>query len=58
MIKEPKGVFYEAGKEPVIERVFRLIERYPSRSAAARAWGIRRTTTAGRIYSLHLVLAN
>lgn len=40
MIKEPKGVFYEADKEPVIERVFRLIERYPSRSAAARAWGI------------------
>ncbi|WP_061770231.1 hypothetical protein [Serratia symbiotica] len=40
MKKEPKGVFYEAGKEPVIERVFRLIERYPSRSAAARAWGI------------------
>lgn len=27
-------------KEPVIERVFKLIERYPSRSAAARAWGI------------------
>jgi len=38
--KEPKGVFEEPGKEPVIERVFRLIERYPSRSAAARAWGI------------------
>lgn len=28
-------------KEPVIERIFQLIEqRYPSRSAAARAWGI------------------
>lgn len=40
MIKEPKGVFHEEGKEPVIERVFQLIDRYPSRSAAARAWGI------------------
>lgn len=40
MQKEPKGVFQGKGKEPVIERVFMMIERYPSRSAAARAWGI------------------
>lgn len=40
MRKEPKGVFHEEGKKPIIERVFQLIERYPSRSAAARAWGI------------------
>lgn len=40
MSKEPKGVFQEKVKEPVIERVFMMIDRYPSRSAAARAWGI------------------
>lgn len=28
------------GKEPVIERIGMLTKRYPSRSAAARAWGI------------------
>lgn len=27
-------------KEPVIERIFKLVARYPSRSEAARAWGI------------------
>ncbi len=27
------------GKEPVIERIGMLTKRYPSRSAAARAWG-------------------
>lgn len=40
MPKEPSGVFVDQSKEPVIERVFQLVERYPSRSAAARAWGI------------------
>ncbi|ATF95196.1 hypothetical protein CO704_12200 [Cedecea neteri] len=40
MSKEPRGVFVEHSKEPVIERIFKLIERYPSRSAAARAWNI------------------
>ena len=27
-------------KEPVIERITELVRKYPSRSAAARAWGI------------------
>lgn len=40
MRKEPKSVFQEAEKEPIIERIFQLVERYPSRSAAARAWDI------------------
>lgn len=30
----------EQSKEPIIERMAYLIRRYPSRSAAARAWGI------------------
>ncbi|MGK0737321.1 hypothetical protein ACSFCT_11080 [Yokenella regensburgei] len=38
--KEPKGSLPTEGKEPVIERIFQLVDRYPSRSAAARAWGI------------------
>ncbi|AHE72584.1 hypothetical protein M942_04690 [Enterobacter ludwigii] len=40
MRKEPLSVLQEAAKEPVIERIFQLVERYPSRSAAARAWDI------------------
>ncbi|WP_272693085.1 hypothetical protein [Providencia sp. PROV077] len=40
MKKEPKGSFGSNPKEPVIERVFQLVDRYPSRSAAARAWDI------------------
>ncbi|HIA8654834.1 TPA: hypothetical protein ACWSQO_002365 [Klebsiella pneumoniae] len=40
MIKKPEGAFLEDDKEPVIERINELIQRYPSRSAAARAWGI------------------
>ncbi|MFV0261355.1 MAG: hypothetical protein ACK5JN_02800 [Kluyvera sp.] len=40
MGKEPEGVFLGAGKEPVIDRIFTLVERYPSRNAAARAWGV------------------
>lgn len=38
--KEPGSSFTKEKKEPVIDRVFQLVERYPSRSAAARAWGI------------------
>lgn len=38
--KIPKGSFVAPTKEPLIERVIQLAERYPSRSAAARAWGI------------------
>lgn len=40
MSKEPQGAFQEQDKEPVIERITQLTRRYPSRSAAARAWGI------------------
>lgn len=38
------GTFLPEGKEPVIERVFRLVDRYPSKSAAARAWGMNIST--------------
>lgn len=34
------GAFPRKDKKPIIERVFRLVERYSSRNAAARAWGI------------------
>ncbi|EAB2878598.1 hypothetical protein FX488_16600 [Salmonella enterica] len=44
MRKEPQGSFPEQEKEPIIERIFRLVERYPSRNAAARAWGINEGT--------------
>lgn len=44
MRKEQQGSFPEQGKEPIIERIFRLVERYPSRNAAARAWGINEGT--------------
>lgn len=48
MTRRPLGTFIEGGKAPtVIERVFQLIERYPSRSAAARAWGINVNTLKG-----------
>ncbi|HAK6308994.1 TPA: bacteriophage CI repressor [Salmonella enterica] len=40
MRKTPEGTFLEEGKEPVIARIFKLVDRYPSRSEAARAWGI------------------
>lgn len=40
MKKEPEGTFHEKGKEPTIERIAQLIKGHPSRSAAARAWGI------------------
>ncbi|EBK1728396.1 hypothetical protein AH934_07980 [Salmonella enterica subsp. enterica serovar Virchow] len=38
--KTPERSFAEPGKEPVIERIFKLVTRYPSRSEAARAWGL------------------
>ncbi|EGE0785519.1 hypothetical protein DM227_09310 [Shigella flexneri] len=44
MRKAPQGSFPTDGKEPIIERIFRLVERYPSRNAAARAWGINEGT--------------
>ncbi|WP_140918685.1 helix-turn-helix domain-containing protein [Limnobaculum xujianqingii] len=40
MTKEPKGTLLSKGKVPVIERIAELARKYPSRSAAARAWGI------------------
>lgn len=40
MTKEPRGVFVKQSKEPVVERIASLVKRYPSRSAAARAWGV------------------
>ncbi|EEC2253725.1 hypothetical protein GJZ89_22145 [Salmonella enterica] len=44
MKKEPSGSFPGQGKEPIIERIFKLVERYPSRSEAARKWGINEST--------------
>ncbi|EAX0015460.1 hypothetical protein LXS77_001776 [Salmonella enterica] len=38
--KVPERSFLEQGKEPVIERIFKLVARYPSRSEAARTWGL------------------
>ncbi|HFW3711938.1 TPA: hypothetical protein ACIBKF_001133 [Salmonella enterica subsp. enterica serovar 6,7:y:-] len=38
--KTPERSFPEQGKEPVIERIFKLVTRYPSRSEAARVWGL------------------
>ncbi|MCU6237062.1 hypothetical protein KWH75_08260 [Morganella morganii] len=40
MGKEPCSTLLAQDKEPVIERIAQLIRRYPSRSAAARAWGV------------------
>ncbi|EAR7731059.1 bacteriophage CI repressor [Salmonella enterica] len=44
MKKEPSGSFPGQEKEPIIERIFKLVERYPSRSEAARKWGINEST--------------
>ncbi|MCQ4171706.1 helix-turn-helix domain containing protein [Hafnia paralvei] len=44
MNKELIGSFGEDEKEPVIYRIFQLVERYPSRSKAAEAWGINLNT--------------
>lgn len=40
MGKERKCSLSNNEKEPVIERLFSLVERYPSRNEAAKAWGI------------------
>ncbi|HBM3102603.1 TPA: hypothetical protein LVL76_006005 [Klebsiella oxytoca] len=41
MAKEPDRTFEQNGKEPVINRIFQLVQlRYSSRSEAARVWGI------------------
>lgn len=42
--QEAVGAFGLIEKEPVIERIFKLVERYPSRNAAARAWHINENT--------------
>ncbi|MFB9084904.1 hypothetical protein LU604_22135 [Erwinia tracheiphila] len=40
MSKEPERSFVNDAKEPVIERIFKRVERYDSRAEAAAAWGI------------------
>lgn len=40
MKKERQGTLQVEGKEPVINRIAQLALSYPSRSAAARAWGV------------------
>ncbi|AHF74372.1 putative regulatory protein [Candidatus Sodalis pierantonius str. SOPE] len=40
MRKERLGIFQTHDKEPVIDRIAQLARIYPSRSVAARAWGI------------------
>ncbi|OON37488.1 hypothetical protein BTJ39_20020 [Izhakiella australiensis] len=44
MRKAPDRSFPDEAKEPVIHRVFQLVDRYPSRSEAARAWGMKVST--------------
>ncbi|MBC3215749.1 helix-turn-helix domain-containing protein [Serratia fonticola] len=44
MGKAPERSFTDEAKEPVINRVFQLVDRYPSRSQAARAWGMNVST--------------
>jgi len=44
MKKTPDRSFPSETKEPVINRVFKLVDRYPSRSEAARAWGMKVST--------------
>lgn len=44
MRKTPDRSFPGETKEPVINRVFKLVDRYPSRSEAARAWGMKVST--------------
>lgn len=41
--KQPRSFDLEE-KEPIIHRVFQLVDRYSSRSQAARAWGINIST--------------
>lgn len=40
MKKEHDRSFVDSAKEPVIERIFSLVDRYSSRNEAAAAWGI------------------
>lgn len=40
MRKERLGSLPVQSKEPVIERITQLVRKHPSRSAAARAWGV------------------
>ncbi|WP_273974871.1 hypothetical protein, partial [Serratia ureilytica] len=40
MRKEHERSLPDDRKEPIIERIFALVERYPSRNEAAKAWGI------------------
>lgn len=40
MTKERECIFPERQKKPIIERLAQLIRHHPSRSAAARAWGV------------------
>ncbi|HDS1152701.1 TPA: hypothetical protein QDZ66_003497 [Pluralibacter gergoviae] len=40
MEKERARSLSDIDKEPIIERIFSLVERYPSRNEAAKAWGI------------------
>ncbi|ECG0715655.1 hypothetical protein DKE90_08520 [Salmonella enterica] len=40
MTKERERIFPERQKKPIIERLAQLIRHHPSRSAAARAWGV------------------
>ena len=42
--KETVGAFGGTGKERIMERIFKLAERYPSRNAAARAWKMNENT--------------
>ncbi|WP_163304466.1 hypothetical protein [Enterobacter ludwigii] len=44
MRKALKRSFDEEAKEPVIERIFSLVDKYPSRNEAAKAWGINLNT--------------
>ncbi|HHE7602425.1 TPA: hypothetical protein ACPFHG_003290 [Escherichia coli] len=38
--KEHNGSFAPDSKEPVINRIFKLVDRYRSRNEAAKAWGV------------------
>lgn len=42
--KETAGAFGVTRKERIMERIFKLAERYPSRNAAARAWRMNENT--------------
>lgn len=54
MTKKPSRILLESEKEPVIERIFQLVDRYASRSEAARAWGINVSTLKNYYKRRHL----